>query len=103
MITYDRYIKTPESKIFIELSLNRRYTPIFRDRLYMQLSKISFYRNIKNVSALLKLVFICLPEDSNTSVTISKIINDFQPAISNNLLELYLIEITEDELSSIKT
>jgi hypothetical protein len=94
---FDAYIKTIDTEIFIEMRMKNRNMIMLRERLYLMLSKLNYYRSIKRVNAYLFLVLIVKPdEEQNDSLTIS-IKKEFEPAITNGLLRLREIEITEEE------
>jgi len=94
---FDGYIKTIDTEIFIEMRIKTRSMIMLRERLYMMLSKINYYRNIKRVNAYLFLVLIVKPEDEQNELFLNRLINEFEPAISNGLLRIREIEISEEE------
>lgn len=94
---FDGYIKTIDTEIFIEMRIKNRSMIMLRERLYLMLSKINYYRNIKRVNAYLFLVLIVKPEDEQNEFLLNRLVNEFEPAISNGLLRIREIEITEEE------
>lgn len=94
---FDRYIKTIDNEIFIEMRIKNRSMIMLRERLYLMLSKINYYRNIKRVNAYLFLVLIIKPEEEPNETTLERIKKEFEPAITNGLLIIREIEITMGE------
>jgi hypothetical protein len=94
---FDGYIKTIDTEIFIELRIKNRSIIMLRERLYLMLSKINYYRTIKRVNAYLFLVLIIRPEDDQNEAILDRIKKEFEPAISNGLLRIREVEITEEE------
>jgi hypothetical protein len=70
---------------------------MLRERLYLMLSKINYYRNIKRVNAYLFLVLILRPDEEQNELTLDRIKNEFEPAITNGLLRIREIQITSEE------
>ncbi|MEY2792303.1 MAG: hypothetical protein RJA76_295 [Bacteroidota bacterium] len=102
---FDGYIKTIDTEIFIEMK-SKRMGPMLRERLYIMLSKINYYRTIKKVNAYLYLVLIVRPDDEEQSggrhnSSVDRILQEFEPAITNGLLQVRTIEITQQENDSI--
>lgn len=98
---FDAYIKETEHETFVEMRPST-FTPLmFRDRLYLMLSKINHYRTAKRVEAHLDLVLMKLPgEEARTSNSYSRILESFEPAIASGLLKIHEIEFTEAEAAS---
>jgi membrane protein implicated in regulation of membrane protease activity len=94
---FDGYIKTIDTEIFIEMRIKNRSMIMLRERLYLMLSKINYYRNIKRVNAYLFLVLIIRPDEEQNESTFERIKKEFEPAISNGLLRIREIEITAEE------
>lgn len=94
---FDGYIKTVDTEIFIEMRIKNRSLAMLRDRLYLMLSKINHYRNIKRVNAYLFLVLIVRPDEEQNGSTIDRIKKEFEPAITNGLLIIRDVEITNVE------
>lgn len=94
---FDGYIKTIDSEIFIELKIKNRGLSQLRERLYLMLSKINYYRNVKRVNAYLYLVLILKPDELEMESLLDKIIKEFEPAIANGLLIIREIQITKEE------
>ena len=98
---YDGYIKTIDTEIFIEMKFKSRNIVMLRERIYLMLSKINYYRNIKRVNAYLFLVLISRPDEEQNETTFERIQKEFEPAITNGLLRIRVIEITEEENNKI--
>lgn len=94
---FDGYIKTIDTEIFIEMRLKNRGMVMLRERLYLMLSKINYYRNIKRVNAYLFLVLIIRPEKEQNEAILERIKKEFEPAITNGLLRIREVEITNEE------
>ena len=92
---FDGYIKTVESEIFIELR-PRNMSFMVRDRIYIMLSKINYYRIANKVNAFLCLVLVSKPDDEKRRIS-DKILAEFEPAVSNGLLKIKYIEISREE------
>ncbi|MBK8807852.1 MAG: hypothetical protein IPO21_14860 [Bacteroidales bacterium] len=92
---FDGYIKTVESEIFIELK-PKLNTMMLRERIYIMLSKIHYYRTVNRVNAFLFLVLVSRPDDDKRRF-FDKVLTEFEPAIANGLLKIKEIEITEEE------
>lgn len=92
---FDGYIRSPGREVFLEV---RPYfaNPTSRDRLYMMLAKIEHYRSRSNIDARLDLIIVRLPSRPAASYE-SRIIEEFQPAIANNLLTITEINVSEAE------
>ena len=94
---FDGYIKTIDTEIFIEMRTKNRSMIMLRERLYLMLSKINYYRNIKRVNAYLFLVLIIRPGEEQNESILDRIKKEFEPAITNGLLRIREIEITAEE------
>ena len=79
------------------MRIKNRSLAMLRDRLYLMLSKINHYRNIKRVNAYLFLVLIVRPDEEQNGSTIDRIKKEFEPAITNGLLIIRDVEITNVE------
>lgn len=102
---FDGYIKTIDTEIFIEMK-SKRMGPMLRERLYIMLSKINYYRTIKKVNAYLYLVLIVRPDDEEQSggrhnLFVDRILQEFEPAMTNGLLQVRTVEITQQEYDAI--
>lgn len=102
---FDGYIKTIDKEIFIEMKA-KRMGPMLRERIYIMLSKVNYYRTIKKVNAYLYLVLIVCPDDDEqyngrNSTFVDRILEEFEPAMTNGLLQVRTIEITQQEYDAI--
>ncbi|QGZ61083.1 hypothetical protein [Paraburkholderia acidisoli] len=98
---FDAYIKLSEHETFVEIRPGTFTPPSFRDRLYVMLSKINYYRTVKRVEAHLDLVLMKLPgEETRTSSGFTRLLESFEPAIASGLLKIHEIEFTADEAAS---
>ena len=102
---FDGYINTVGTEIFIEMKPKRGAMILLRERLYIMLSKINYYRTIKKVNAYLYLVLIIRPDDeeqsSGRNKSLDRILQEFEPAITNGLLQVKYVEITQQEYDTI--
>lgn len=100
---FDGYIKTLDTEIFIEMKVKSRGITIMRERLYLMLSKINYYRNIKRVNAYLFLVLIFRSDEEQNNSAIERLIKEFEPAITNGLLRIRDLEISKEEYEKMAT
>lgn len=100
---FDGYIKTIDTEIFIEMKVKSRSIIMMRERLYLMLSKINYYRNIKRVNAYLFLVLIIRPDEEQNNSAIDRLIKEFEPAITNGLLRIRELAISKEEYEQITT
>lgn len=98
---FDAYIKEADHETFVEMR-PATYTPMmFRDRLYVMLSKINHYRTAKRVEAHLDLVLMKVPgEEARTPNSFNRLLESFEPAIASGLLKINEIEFTAEEAAS---
>lgn len=98
---FDAYIKETDHETFVEMRPATSMHLIFRDRLYVMLSKINHYRTAKRVEAHLDLVLMKLPtEEQRSSSSLSRLLESFEPAIASGLLKIQEIEFTAEEVAS---
>lgn len=98
---FDAYIKETDHETFVEMRPATFMPLMFRDRLYVMLSKINHYRMAKRVEAHLDLVLMKLPaEEQRSSSSFSRLLESFEPAIASGLLKIQEIEFTEEEAAS---
>lgn len=100
---FDGYLNTLVSEIFIEVRPMSRYPALMlRERLYLMLTKLSHYRASKKTNVFLALVFVQIPgEDPNSSIQMSRLFSEFQPAISGGLLRIFDIALTQEDAAGI--
>lgn len=98
---FDAYIKETDHETFVEMRPST-YTPMmFRDRLYVMLSKINHYRTARRVEAHLDLVLMKVPgEEARTPNSFARLLESFEPAIASGLLKINEIEFTAEEAAS---
>lgn len=113
-VIFDAYAKRPLGDIFIESALPSPRL-VTDERMYYMLAKVQQYALASRTEAKLMLIIPQLPQKTvdNESYHIygnrapERIIRllkeRFEPAIRNGLLEIALIEITEDELSKLNS
>lgn len=94
---FDGYIKEAEQETFVEVRPRSLLGPSFRDRLYLTLSKINYYRSVKRIDAHLDLVLVRVVDDETRTVSFDRMVEHFQPAIASGLLKMHEIELTADE------
>lgn len=98
---FDAYIKENDHETFVEFRPSGLQSMMFRDRLYVMLSKINHYRLAKRVDAHLDLVLLKLPtEDQRSSASFLRMLESFEPAIASGLLKIQEIELSEEEADS---
>ncbi len=100
---YDAYYRDDDNEVFVEFRPNRGMPFMYRDRLYVMLSKISYYKMTKKVNAYLELVLMNIPEEeSSRNGGFDRLLEYFEPAIASGLLRVSEIEFSEQELASIR-
>lgn len=97
-LIFDGYYKSDNKEVFVEFRPNRGMHMMLRERIYMMLSKINYYRNVKNVDAHLELVWLNIPDEESRIGSIERFLHDFEPAIASGLLRISEINISEDEI-----
>jgi hypothetical protein len=96
---FDGYIKEAERETFIDFRPERLVNPMYRDRLYVMLSKIHHYRVTRKIDAQLNVVVMKLPGEESRSVlgNPDRVFQFFEPAIASGLLKVHEVEFTEAE------
>ncbi|MBB1440522.1 hypothetical protein H5202_17965 [Shewanella sp. SG41-4] len=94
---FDGYYKNEDKEIFVEFRPNRGMHMMLRDRIYMMLSKLNHYQNVKGVNAHLDLVWLNIPDEEPRLRAIDRFLQDFEPAIASGLLRISEIDFSEDE------
>lgn len=98
---FDAYIKNTDHETFVEMRPEKFLNPMFRDRLYVMLSKINHYRGAKRVEAHLDLVILkILGETSRVYQSPERVLEGFEPAIASGLLKVVAIELSDEEAAS---
>jgi hypothetical protein len=100
-VIFDGFIKDQDTDTFVELRPERFMSVIFRDRLYMMLSKVNHYQNAKRVLARLDLIIMRVPGEP--SRPLSRTLEDFSPAIASGLLKVIPVEFTEEEAAACRS
>lgn len=99
---FDGYLNTLDAEIFVEVRPVGRYgLMMFRERLYLMLSKLYHYRVLKKTNVYLTLVLTTLPDDEVRPSFVNRILGEFQPAITNGLLKVIEINFTEAEAAEL--
>lgn len=86
-ILFDAYF--PAKEIFIEVRPNNMPSTLFRDRLYVMLSKLMYFSSrLRNNRALLILVLVDINDDNerNNTPMIENVFSEFDPAIKQEIL-----------------
>lgn len=99
---FDGYYKNDNKEIFVEFRKNGRMSFFYRDRLYLMLSKLNHYKNIKSIDTHLDLVFIDIPDENPDDQSITRFKEYFEPAIISGLLRISEVNITKEEIENIK-
>lgn len=96
---FDGYIKESEHETFIDIRPERMIHVVYRDRLYVMLSKIHHYRTAKQVEAHLDVIVLKVPGEEARGLFSSqeRVFQLFDPAIASGLLKIHEIELTEAE------
>lgn len=94
---FDGYIKESDHETFIEIRTNK-IGPMTRDRIYVMLSKINYYRNTKRVDAHLDLVLVKVSNEESRSL--NRLLESFEPAIASGILKIHEIELSDEEAAA---
>ncbi|WP_438464021.1 hypothetical protein [Marinomonas sp. PE14-40] len=103
-IVFDGYLKSASNERFIEVIPNTNASLMYYDRLYVMLNKIHFYREAKKVNADLLLLIIDIEEideESKRPDRSERVFDFFQPAISNKLLKVEHLKISQKEIEEL--
>jgi len=103
---FDAYINANDAEVFVETRPSQYASMMFRDRLYVMLTKIHRYKTIKKANAYLALLLVNLPELTSSrppSSYIERLQREFEPAITSGLLRIQVIDPTTDELQSFRS
>lgn len=97
---FDGYVETENYEMFIEIKLRNSPLIIFRESLYVMLSKLFYYRQAKKTNAYLNLILVDRPLDNEKAYGNyeTKMITEFEPAIRMGLLKIEYIELSENEM-----
>lgn len=99
---FDGYVNASDSEIFVEVKQAHFTTMLFRDRLYVMLTKIHHYKTIKKANVYLALLVVCLPEEGSRPLSsyIDRLQKEFEPAITSGLLRLHILEPAPTEIQT---
>lgn len=97
-IVFDAYLKTDIKEFFFEVLLT--ISPMTLDRVYVQLSKINYYSQAKHVKAQMILLIPVFPPEyeGRQHLRPERIIEAFQPAISNDLIRIEVVSFTLEDI-----
>ena len=101
---FDAYINTTDSEIFVETRPTQYASIMFRDRLYVMLTKIHHYKTIKKANVYLALLLVSTPEPTTSrppSFHLDRLQREFEPAITSGLLRIQIVEPTPEELQGL--
>jgi hypothetical protein len=99
---FDGYVETENYEMFIEIKLRNSPLIMFRERLYVMLSKLYYYRQAKKTNAYLNLILVDRPIENERVYGNyeTKMIDEFEPAIRLGLLKIEYIQLSEDEMAN---
>lgn len=95
---FDGYVETENFEVFLSVKLRSSMYMLNRDRLYVMLSKLYYYRLAKKTNVYLNFILVDRPEDTKGNLD-ERIIKDFEPAIRSGLLKLDYYEIDEKDMA----
>ncbi|MEH6893110.1 hypothetical protein V7Y53_01970 [Bacillus velezensis] len=97
-IVFDAYLKTDIKEFFFEVLLT--ISPMTLYRVYVQLSKIKYYSQAKHVKAQMILLIPEFPTEyeGRQHFRPERIIEAFQPAISNDLIRIEIIQFRLEDI-----
>ena len=96
---FDGCYKNDDKEIFVEFRPNRGMHMMLRERIYMMLSKLNHYQNVKGVNTHLDLVWLNIPDEESRGRSAERFLQDFEPAIASGLLRISEIDISQEEMS----
>lgn len=99
---FDGYYKDDDKEIFVEFRPNRGMHLMMRDRIYMMLSKLNHYQNVKGVNTHLDLVWLNVPDEESRPRSTERFLQDFEPSIASGLLRISEIDFTQEEANECK-
>lgn len=99
---FDGYVNTLDSEIFFEVRPSRSLSPMTRDRLYVMLSKLHYYRTIKKANAYLFLVIVDIPgEEPRPYNNVDFILKHFQPALASGILRIEKTTLSQEQANNL--
>lgn len=99
---FDGYYKDDDKEIFIELRPNHNVQIMLREKIYMMLSKLNHYQEVKKVNAHLELVWLNVPDEEPKLRTMERFMQDFEPAIASGLLRISEINLSSEDMNKCK-
>lgn len=101
---FDAYLNSLDAEIFVEVQVLPRHSLIlFRERLYVMLTKLSHYKALKKTNVFMSLVLVIIPGEGARPSHISRLFSEFQPAISGGLLRIVEISFSEADVADLFT
>jgi hypothetical protein len=95
-VLFDAYYESLGNETFVEFK-SATASIMFRDRLYVMLSKVNHYRLTKRNESSLILVLIRVPGENERLGNFERVLRDFAPAKSSGLLKVHEMILTEQE------
>lgn len=98
---FDGYIESENFEMFIEIKLRNSPLVIFRERLYLMLSKLYYYRQAKKTNTYLNLILVDVPNNGERNYTNfeTRLLSEFEPAIRTGLLRIEYVKLSEEEMT----
>lgn len=100
-VIFDAFLKLEGSDVFVDFRPERYVSPMYRDRLYVMLSKVNHYRQVKKVDAYLELVIMKLPDNEETRYPIARLLDTFAPAVASGLLRTIEVEFSKEDYEAV--
>ena len=102
---FDAYINTVDAEVFIETRPASFTSLMFRDRLYVMLSKLNHYKTLKKANVYLALVLTDTPVEAQRpgSFYLDRLKREFEPAITSGLLRIHVVEFSPEETAGLYT
>lgn len=96
---FDGYVNTGESEIFIEVRPANANNFMYRDRLYVMLTKLMHYRQAKKTNVYLNLLVVRIHGDERSQLSnpTDIIKRDFEPALTSGLLRIIELNPSAEE------
>jgi|GEM_PF-905401 len=100
---FDAYLNEIDREVFFEVRQTQRVylSSMFVDRIYVMLSKIFHYRNLKKTNAYLNVIIVEFPDDPADNKLLNRILSSFQPALSNSILRMSVVRIKAEEMDGL--
>lgn len=102
-IVFDAYHKTSTKEFFIEVRIIRSASIMMYDRIYVMISKLLYYKQVKNSSVELIILIPEIPDSEKLGVfsnegAYRRLIEAFQPAIANGLLRIENVQFLDSDV-----